>query len=398
MAGGPLAQGWCDSEDRLVRADPPLADLQISCGGSIPGVIAIPALREVVAKARRFGLKLARPIAAQDGEQAVRLWVEVTPARAVQAGDDNHPADCLIAVLSWHTQPLPFESDEAAGQRRIEIDRALAEGVGRLDARQGLLDFASDAPDLAALTQAMRGGLGRPWTDFVTLPGNSHRQPIHWRLLDGANVACPGSARAWRATLVPQPAGGGDPVGFELLLTSDAPLAVATQTASEERMIVPAIVGREVAPVLRLPLARIIANAETIRARLEGPLDEEYSQYAADIAGAAQHLLGLVDDLADLEVIEAADFTTAPDHIDLADVARRAGGILGVKARARRIVLDLPPPGAELAAVGRVPPRSASAAQFDRQCDSLFARTIADRRGAGACRRAGGRASADHDR
>jgi signal transduction histidine kinase len=102
------------------------------------------------------------------------------------------------------------------------------------------------------------------------------------------------------------------------------------------------MVGRDIAPVLRQPISRIIANAETIRTRLAGPLADEYSDYASDIAAAGQHLLALLDDLSDLEVVEAEDFSTAPDHIDLADVARRAAGILGVRARERGIVLDPP--------------------------------------------------------
>ena len=99
-----------------------------------------------------------------------------------------------------------------------------------------------------------------------------------------------------------------------------------------------AAIGREIAPVLRQPIARIIANAETIRTQLAGPLADQYSDYAADLAAAGQHLLALIDDLSDLEVVESEDFSTAPDRIDLADVARRAAGILGVRAQERATV------------------------------------------------------------
>lgn len=102
-------------------------------------------------------------------------------------------------------------------------------------------------------------------------------------------------------------------------------------------------IGRDLSPVLRQPIARIIANAETIRTRLAGPLADEYSNYAADIASAGQHLLALIDDLSDLEIVESDQFRTAPDRIDLADVARRAAGILGVRAKERSIELVAPP-------------------------------------------------------
>ncbi|MFM5884778.1 MAG: sensor histidine kinase, partial [Novosphingobium sp.] len=76
-----------------------------------------------------------------------------------------------------------------------------------------------------------------------------------------------------------------------------------------------------------------------------------YSQYAADIAAAGQHRLSLVEDLADLEVVESEDFNTAPDRIDLADVARRAGGILAVRAQERGITIDPPRMGEHLPAI-----------------------------------------------
>jgi signal transduction histidine kinase len=111
------------------------------------------------------------------------------------------------------------------------------------------------------------------------------------------------------------------------------------------------IIGQELAPVLRQPIARIIANAETIRTRLAGPLSDEYSRYAADIAAAGQHLLALLDDLSDLEVVEAEDFRTAPDRIDLGDVARRAAGILVVRARDQDIAIDAPKVGETMPAI-----------------------------------------------
>jgi signal transduction histidine kinase len=110
------------------------------------------------------------------------------------------------------------------------------------------------------------------------------------------------------------------------------------------------MVGNEVAPVLRQPIARIIANAETIRSRLAGPLADEYANYAGDIAAAGQHLLALVEDLTDLEIVEADDFSTVPDRIDLAEVARQAAGILSVRAREKDITLDAPRAGESLPA------------------------------------------------
>ena len=73
-------------------------------------------------------------------------------------------------------------------------------------------------------------------------------------------------------------------------------------------------------------------------------MSDAYSRYAGDIAVAGQHLLELVDDLADLEVIEATDFAPAADRVDLADIARRAAGILGVRARNKGLTIEAPSP------------------------------------------------------
>jgi signal transduction histidine kinase len=104
--------------------------------------------------------------------------------------------------------------------------------------------------------------------------------------------------------------------------------------------------------VLRQPVSRIIANAETIRTQMAGPLAEEYANYAADIASAGEHLLALIDDLTTLEMVEDEEFNPAPDQIDLADVARRAAGILGVRARERGITVDAPKDGETAPAIG----------------------------------------------
>ena len=249
---------------------------------------------------------------------------------------------CEIVVASWQVAPLAPEDEISAARRRIEIDRATAELTARLDPSQNIVAVEADAADLQELLARMHEGSGRPWTEFVELPQSNHRQPLHWRLLDGTQCRVEGSGRDWTATIVPlgQPEPGSS--GFELYLVADRPLATEPAPVTPEAQSIPArSIGRELSPVLRKPIARIIANAETIRTRLAGPLADEYSDYAADIASAGQHLLSLLDDLTDLEVVESDDFSTAPDRIDLMDIAKRATGILGVRAREREITLEI---------------------------------------------------------
>ena len=335
-----IARARADAEARLVEADEIVARLQHACGGSLGTRIAIPELLALVEKAQRYGLRLARQFEAIDGENRVTAWVEIAPVTN-EAGESD---GCAIDVVSWHSEELPPENDIEAARRRVEINRHTADCTARLDSQQRLLSLETEASDLAEFSEQARAKVGKPWTGLVDLPGTSHQQPLHWRLLDGASCSIAGSNRNWTAHL--EPLGQSQPgsAGFVLYLTADRPLAKGDAEDEDEGAEGPSF-GRDLTPVLRQPINRIIANAETIRTKLAGPLADEYSSYAADIATAAQHLLALIDDLSDLEVVESEDFVTAPDRIELADVARRACGILGVRAREKGITLVAPPEG-----------------------------------------------------
>jgi signal transduction histidine kinase len=333
-----------DAFDRLVEADEPLAELQLRSGGTLPGPITSPALLELVRKSRLYGLRLARAIRLQDDEQQISTWATVVPAEDGLGG--------IVELNDWRSAPLPDAEGTIAADRRGRIARQLAELSARLGRDQELLAVDGRTRELEPLVARMRAGLGRRWTDFVALEGAAPEQERPWRLLDGARVQLEGSQRTWKAHLIPLGLPDPGSAGFELHLVADEPVEESEQEPGRTRdRGVSAAIGREIAPVLRQPISRIIANAETIRTQLAGPLADEYSNYAADISTAGEHLLALIDDLADLEVVEDEQFTTAPDRIDLADVARRAVGILGVRAQEKGIGIDAPKRGEAIPAV-----------------------------------------------
>ncbi len=343
-----VARGRSDREARLLSADEPLGALQRACGGAIPGTLAIPELLELVRKAGHYRMKLARVINARDETNAISAWVEVSP-------DEE---GCSLAISNWRAAPLSEAREAAEGDDDIAgVAAQCADLHARLNARQHVLAVGRSTTALGPVASQMRAGQGRPWTDFVEVAGSSHRQPLHWRLLDGAEVICGSSAERYLARLFPVGGSHGAVAGFDLYLVPvdvgalpdpDSPKPMADPGGD----LLDGVLGRDLAPVLRQPIARIIANAETIRTRLAGPLADEYAGYAGDIADAARHLQGLVEDLADLDAIEAPGFAPAPDRIDLADAARRAAGILGVRARERSIRVVVPVEGIEVPATG----------------------------------------------
>ena len=370
MAGAAhfIATARTDGRDWLVEAAEPLAGLQLRSGGELPGIVATPALLELVRKSRKYGLRLARVIQAQDDSESVTAWVEIEP--------DEDGEGCHIGLTHWQATPLTAEDQAAVEQRREAIERHVAELTARLGPKQDVISVDCNCSELADVAMRLREGQGKRWTELVEIAGDRQHDDLHWRLLDGVRLVIPGSQRHWKAVLIPL--GRPDPgkAGFDLLFVADEP-AVAGARKAPPKSVFSTAMGRDIAPVLRQPISRIIANAETIRTQLAGPLSEEYSKYAADIATAGEHLLALIDDLADLEVVEADDFDTAPDKIDLADVARRAAGILGVRARERGID-DRCAQGRRKRSGGRrIPPRAADPAQSARQCAALFARGLA---------------------
>ncbi len=336
-----IARGRTDAQDRLVEAEEPLAGFHLRAGGEFPGALVTPALIELVRKARVYGLRLARVIRAQDESEQVTAWVEVKP----------EGEGASIAIADWQAEPLRPLSQTEGTSEKLALVRHVAGLGARLGPSQELLSVDSDADDLSDLAAQMREGIGETWTKFISPSGGTHHKPLHWRLLDGASVDIPGSERRWIVHLVPLGKPQPGSAGFELYL--------APQRAEPEKPTKPerdpertSGIGRDIAPVLRQPVSRIIANAETIRTQLAGPLAEEYSNYAADIASAGEHLLALIDDLTTLELVEDEQFETAPDTIDLADVAQRAVGILGVRAAERGITLDAPKSADSVPAIG----------------------------------------------
>ncbi len=343
------ARGLTDDRDRLLTADEPLADLHERCGGSIPGTLAIPEMLSLVRQGRQMGLRVAREFVAYDGEEMISGFVRVHPLGQEGGGG------CEVLVENWQRVPVPDDNAAEFSERLDAIDRASAEITARLDSQQRVQVLSTQAIDAAQLRQAVQEEPGKAWSSYVDLVGVAHQQPLHWRLLDGAHCKVPGSDRDWRVRLLPVGPVNGSPRGFELLLLADEPLAGVDLGASDvasEGQAHSSLVGSALTPVLRQPIARIIANAETIRSRLAGPLRAEYSEYAGNVASAGKHLSAMLDDLADLELVEADDFQTASEAVDLGDAARRAAGILGVRAEARQIVLILPDEREDAVAVG----------------------------------------------
>ena len=336
-----------DAADNIRQADEEILRLQNAAGGVPDGRIAIPQIAAVARLARRLKILIARPLLIGGPDHDIRMWVRAKP---VDGGVEMRFSD-------WQESPH-VHGQESEALRAAESALAPDGAEWRIDAdlhfvQAGTgLEFAVAGDEFFAIF-VDKGGLGQSLARsisgrraFFGLSAGDRATGQLYRLsghplfdADGtflgyrgkASVAEPGATAQQPPAAEPAAEGEAEPVA------ASAPLPDF---------------GRRLDFALRQPLSRIIANAETIAEQIEGPLRGDYAAYAADIADAGRHLMELVDDLADLQAIDRPNFHVVREAIDLADLARRAAGLLAVKAAGRGISVEAPKMDERVPAVG----------------------------------------------
>jgi signal transduction histidine kinase len=331
-----VIRGRIDRTGALVSADAPLLRLQQRAGAGLNKPLALPHLARLVTLAQRLHRDISRPLYAADDHSDIHALVRITP--------DADGAS--LEITDWRTRPLaqpqiPAIGDSAAAPQgwTWECDQQL---------RIVALRAATDAPPIPD------GWEARSLSELFELqPDEDGRFPVLRALarqsrFDGQRVRVADRAMTLSGEALFDATGRF--TGFRGLAV------VADKQPSAEPKAGAALVdpafgslplsdpqfGRRIDGALRGPLSRIIATAETISGQFDGPIRADYARYAGDIAHAGRHLLGLVDDLADLQNIERPGFKAARDEIDLGDLARRAVGLLGMKAEEKGIRIDAP--------------------------------------------------------
>ena len=333
-------RGRLDAELRLVEAEPRLAALQRSAGGEIGGPLAVPQIATLARLARRLGITISRPAVAAEDEGDLDLWVRAQPSGG---GID-------LVVSGWTERPPRDPAPASEAERQSDFLRAAADWVWETDAG---LCFTSLSPAAAAAAgRPARELIGRQLTRLFRLIEEAEGElPIltalaEQRRFEGQLVELrEGRGGRYRLAGVPLIDGRGRFAGFRGSATrveGVAPSVAPEPPPVPEAPVETGAFGRRLNEALRAPLARIISDAETIGTRAEGPIRGDYAGYAEDIAAAGRHLLSLVDDLVDLQAIERPDFRPEAEEIDLADVARRAAGLLAVRAADKGVRIDAP--------------------------------------------------------
>ncbi len=299
------------AEGRLIRADGPVLRLHLLAGGEDGGFLAVPALKALASASHKLQMRFARAVTVADDDEDILLWVETELIENI----------VRLKILGWQPERKP---DEIASRDK-QLDQI--DGIISLVFNQQLLLIAvsGDGGNDSFRIGNSAGNIFSGLSD-----GNkSLLEAIHQHLpIQTGNVEI-GSGQIYSAAAVPKYDRQNKFIGFEFQLQPSANSLQATDTKLENPIV---LFGNQLETALRQPLGRIIANAETIGSKLQGPIRDSYATYAKDIADAARHLVALVDDLGDLEAIERPGFSTAKDIIELGDIARRVAGLLALKA------------------------------------------------------------------
>lgn len=322
-----------DNRGRLLDAEPRLLALNERAGGRVGAPLAVPPIAAIARLAQRLGITVARGAVAADGEDDLDLWVRAQPE---QGG-------IRLEVSGW--RPLAGWSHPADGRdRESDFLRSDAAWMWEADASLRITFLSLDAGTRFGFDAGAM--LGQPLTRLLSFAQDEQGDfPILTAVatrsrFDAQLAEIRGTGHKVRLEASPRIDIAGRFAGF---------VGAARMLDAEPAQPAPVRFGgfpdsfsQRLDRALREPLGHIIANADNIRTQTDGPLPADYAEYAGDIASAGRHLMGIVDDLVDLQAIERPDFAPRREAIDLVDIARRAAGLLAVRASQSNVHIDRP--------------------------------------------------------
>ena len=318
-----------DSGGLLVEADERLLALNTQAGGAVGTPLAVPALSALVSLVRTMRVPISRTVFAADGAADLELYVQAKP-------DSD---GISLTVSGWRIRPArkSWLVEQPDGD-----ETAPSEGWSwQTDAALVLTEISLAAGDTTELRSA--DVIGKPLTRLVRLIEDDDGDlPILAALASGTAFDDQRAVRRDQPDaelkLSGQPVrdANGNFLGFSGVASPTQRAKQSTEQSPDNDFT------EQLGQAIRGPLDRIIARADSIGAQTDGPLRRDYADYAGDIASAGRHLLALVDDLQDLQAVERADFAVPGEPIDLADITRRAAGLLRVWAADKQVRIDRP--------------------------------------------------------
>ena len=319
---GPVT-GRVDREGRLTAADPALLRLQEEAGSSLGAPLALPQIAAVARSALKLGVPLSRSVIAASNDRDLDLWVRAEP----DEGGVN------LTIDGWKAKP------PAPPRLTLVASEPLA---GEAEAGVRLLSLATDAElrikriddELAEMLEVEASeAIGHPLTRHFLLADNGDGvMPLLTALagredFSGQRARVRGRAEESLVTLkgTALRSAGDRFEGYEIEI----------ERPGEGPTTASAVLDPALDEALRSPLDRIIAAAERIVDRSEGPLRSDYAAYAGDIAAAGRHLLSVIRAMTEQEAAKPSG------QVDLAKAAAEAIQLVEESAEKHSVTVEM---------------------------------------------------------
>lgn len=319
-------RGRIDEHGRLVAADPELEMLQRDAGAELGQQLALPQVRAIVELAARLGTAVERPARAASSVRDYQFTVHAIPG----------PDGVELVIDRWRSQaaaPARLGDVATAAPRdsREEVERlawscdselqvdALSPGLAR---RLGVGEGSDDGrPPLTRLLQLVEDEDG----NFPLLAALASRGSF-----DGQKARLRGDPSVVLTLAAsPRVAKDGAFAGFDGTATLDS------VPVDESAAPTAAAASDDIDRILRSPLDRIIASAEKIVERGDGPLRRDYADYGNDIAAAARHLITVLQSM-------GAQAESPEGMVELTSLAAEAAVMLEGAASDAGVEIALP--------------------------------------------------------
>lgn len=336
------------ADGKLLYADPALRRLHIKAGGIDGGAVAIPSLANIAKLTHKLKIPLSRMVQIADEDFDIELWI-----------DSKLSGDIVtLSILGWNEKHI-IQAYEPVGVS-IRTDQFDEDILFLTDQNMNIISFQSGEKNVAAFGQFIGRGL---FSILSTEPSAAERlkdELAELETIEDVIVKIADWREAYEFSAIPRYDDNDQYLGYECYIqlinnefrSGSTNPNIHNSNISNSDIIYQGLMASQLAPAIRQPLGRIIANADTIGSKLHGPIRENYANYAKDIASAARHLIEIVDDLGDLEAIEKPSFEIAKDDLELGDIASRLAGLLALKASEKSIEIEVAASDKPVQAVG----------------------------------------------
>lgn len=347
-------------EGTVRRQNNAFAQLNLKMGGQ--QIAKIPDFQTAVARLRINKAQIITPVSCQiDGEQR-HFW-----ARYVAINNVLQPHDEILLSLQDWTQGIARALQMQHMQDRLhDYARATSDWFWECDANLIITDISSQFSSVAGVPCS--SFISKTLNELGTLkPNLSGEQPLERALAQRHAfrdqllelTSAEGKLLLFHLAAVPFYNPAGQFIGFRGVSTDVTRLyrmeaeARATRQSLESTMIglqqrtaaleshggeaLSALRAKNeflaaMSHELRTPLNAIIGFAEVMALQVFGPLGERYTSYARDIETAGKHLLGLINDVLDVSVIESGDINMSIGPVALAPLVDRARTLIALRA------------------------------------------------------------------